>query len=148
MMRKQNGFTLIELVVVIIILGILSAVAAPKFVNLQGSARGASLNGLRAAVASASTLANALQTVSGFASNASVTMEGSVVTMSNGYPTANVAGIGSAIRMDAAAYSSAVSTVMTFWVTSASSSSACSFTYSASTGAAAATIGAATTTGC
>ena len=43
---KKNGFTLIELVVVIVILGILAVVAAPKFMNLQNDARNASLKGL------------------------------------------------------------------------------------------------------
>ncbi|WP_422768146.1 type IV pilin protein [Photobacterium leiognathi subsp. mandapamensis] len=43
---KKNGFTLIELVVVIVILGILAVVAAPKFMNLQVDARNASLKGL------------------------------------------------------------------------------------------------------
>ena len=38
-MKRQQGFTLIELVVVIIILGILAVTAAPKFINLQGDAR-------------------------------------------------------------------------------------------------------------
>ncbi|WP_219592386.1 prepilin-type N-terminal cleavage/methylation domain-containing protein, partial [Aeromonas salmonicida] len=37
-MKKQAGFTLIELVIVIIILGILAVTAAPKFLNLQGDA--------------------------------------------------------------------------------------------------------------
>lgn len=38
-MNKQSGFTLIELVIVIIILGILSVTAIPKFLDLQGDAR-------------------------------------------------------------------------------------------------------------
>ncbi|MGL4750761.1 MAG: type II secretion system protein, partial [Shewanella sp.] len=38
-MKRQQGFTLIELVVVIIILGILAVTAAPKFINLQSDAR-------------------------------------------------------------------------------------------------------------
>ncbi|MBM7073074.1 prepilin-type N-terminal cleavage/methylation domain-containing protein [Shewanella sp. 202IG2-18] len=42
-MQKQQGFTLIELVVVIIILGILAVTAAPKFINLQSDARKSAL---------------------------------------------------------------------------------------------------------
>lgn len=49
---KRNGFTLIELVVVIVILGILAAVAAPKFLNLQQDARDASLKGLKGSIES------------------------------------------------------------------------------------------------
>ena len=52
-MKRQSGFTLIELVVVIVILGILAATAAPKFMNLQGDARISALNGLKGAVKSA-----------------------------------------------------------------------------------------------
>ena len=52
-MKRQNGFTLIELVVVIVILGILAVTAAPRFLNLQNDAREASLEGLRGAVAGA-----------------------------------------------------------------------------------------------
>jgi MSHA pilin protein MshA len=55
-MQKQQGFTLIELVVVIIILGILAVVAAPKFINLQGDARASALSGLKAAIQGANTL--------------------------------------------------------------------------------------------
>lgn len=46
-MRKSNGFTLIELIVVIVILGILAVSAAPKFIDLQSDARAAVVNGLK-----------------------------------------------------------------------------------------------------
>ncbi|MGZ9899213.1 prepilin-type N-terminal cleavage/methylation domain-containing protein [Shewanella gaetbuli] len=55
-MKKQQGFTLIELVVVIVILGILAVVAAPKFINLQGDARLSTLAGMKGAIQSANSL--------------------------------------------------------------------------------------------
>jgi MSHA pilin protein MshA len=55
-MKKQQGFTLIELVVVIIILGILAVTAAPKFINLQGDARISTLEGARGAMQGANSL--------------------------------------------------------------------------------------------
>ena len=47
---SQKGFTLIELVIVIVILGILAVTAAPKFLNIQGDARGATVAGLEGAL--------------------------------------------------------------------------------------------------
>lgn len=64
-MRNNKGFTLIELVVVIVILGILAATAAPKFMDLQKDAKTSAIHGLQGAVKSAANMAYAKSIIQG-----------------------------------------------------------------------------------
>nr|MBL0709800.1 type II secretion system protein [Colwellia sp.] len=88
--HKQKGFTLIELVVVIVILGILAVTAAPKFINLQDDARTATLQAIKASMQSASTLVHSKSLIKGNESTATGTVKvnGAVVNIVNGYPKA------------------------------------------------------------
>lgn len=89
-MKRNAGFTLIELVVVIVILGILAITAAPKFLNMQGDAREATLNGVKAAIQSASAMVHAKAVIAGqeTASSGQVTINNQPITTVFGYPSA------------------------------------------------------------
>src|SRR5688572_16550934 len=82
----QGGFTLIELVVVIVILGILAAFAVPRFARLDGQARIASTRAVEGSLRSGSALARSLWMAAG-TNPANVAMEGVNVAMINGYPS-------------------------------------------------------------
>ncbi len=94
-MKKQGGFTLIELVVVIVILGILAVTAAPKFLNLQGDARKSAISGLKGAMDGASGIVYGKSAVSGKETVSSATV--SDIAVVYGYPAATSAGIGKAV---------------------------------------------------
>ena len=91
MRRNNGGFTLIELIVVIVILGILAVTAAPKFVDLQSDARLATLNGMKAAINSAVSLTYGKSLVKGVEKDPSgkkVSINGEEVEVCYGYPCA------------------------------------------------------------
>ncbi|MHB1231645.1 MAG: pilin [Burkholderiales bacterium] len=121
-MRNQRGFTLIELIVVIVILGILAATALPKFTDLTADARVSKMSGALGALKSASALAHAAYLVG---ASSTVTIEGTNYTLVNGYPSATdayaLAGLG------ADYVSSVAATVLT--VTPDATHASCSITY-------------------
>ncbi|MGL6150359.1 MAG: prepilin-type N-terminal cleavage/methylation domain-containing protein [Aeromonas sobria] len=89
-MKKQAGFTLIELVIVIIILGILAVTAAPKFLNLQDDARYSAAQGVQAALQSSANLVYSKAALEGIESASSAQkLDGlDKVEVIFGYPTA------------------------------------------------------------
>lgn len=87
--QQQGGFTLIELVVVITILGILAAFAIPRFISLEEQARFAAVQALGGSVQSGAALAHAMWLASGEPTD--VPMDGvaapGVAVSAEGYPT-------------------------------------------------------------
>ena len=95
-MKRQGGFTLVELVVVIVILGILAVTAAPKFLNLQQDAREASIQGLKGAMDSAAGIVYGKAALEGLDVAPTGTV-GNIATV-YGYPAATTTGIGNAVE--------------------------------------------------
>ena len=89
---RQHGFTLIELVVVIIVLGVLAAFAVPRFMGIDTQARIASVNSLAGTLRSTATMAHSVYLARGNPANP-VTIDGQAINFVNGYPDANTIGL-------------------------------------------------------
>ena len=98
-MRKQSGFTLIELVVVIVILGILAAFAVPRFVGMQKEARTSTLKGLQGSIQGAAALAHGKALANNtYNPGDSLTVQGETIDMNGTWPDPTKEGIGDMIQ--------------------------------------------------
>ena len=84
--RAQRGVTLIELIVVIVILGILAAVAVPRFLGLETEARVAAVRSLGGTMQSAASMAHGICLAQNCANGATIVMDGQSVVFAFGYP--------------------------------------------------------------
>ncbi|RLV59042.1 prepilin-type N-terminal cleavage/methylation domain-containing protein [Parashewanella curva] len=144
-MKQHQGFTLIELVIVIIILGILAVTAAPKFINFQDDAHKSAIEGLAGAIKSANALIYSKAALSGDNKKLAATVDGTTVIY--GYMAATKAALesGMQIKLDAKAAAGDPQTTTGDWIIDSTAGGAvlyahgapnnCHITYTEATGA-------------
>lgn len=100
MKRQQSGFTLIELIIVIVVLGILAVTAAPRFFNFGSDARTSTLTGVKGALESSAALVYGKAIIAGSQGLPTASLDN--IDIVYGYPAATTAAIQAAANLDTA----------------------------------------------
>lgn len=153
-MTHSKGFTIIELIVVVVIISILSAIAIPKYLDMSADARAASIKTAYGAVTAASSMVRALYLAPG-TGPASVTMDNISINTVNGYAaSANTGGIATAAGITdgggvKGTYSVTIAgSTTTISIYGATTPASCQVVYNAATSTTSPPVISFTTTGC
>jgi MSHA pilin protein MshA len=132
-MKRQAGFTLIELIIVIVILGILAAYAVPKYMSIDKEARIAVVKGLRGSIYAAIDMVHATAIAQGVTGSVNIGGTANITITNSLYPTTNVTGIDATLTSTDGFVSTNNATTATFTRNGAANGLTCYVKYDVST---------------